>query len=495
MIDLEQLTKNSQPKGTRTFASLDELRLWCVSDFRNFLLYSNSRAGLKTGKIQLAIADALQQGHSSVLIQAFRSSSKTWIIDNYIAWRWLRYGNTKILLLSAKENNASKHVGNIATILARLPILSHLTFAKRTKTHIQLSIASIENDTSLTMAGIEAAIEGSRADLIILDDCEVKNNSETQALRDKLLNRLSEVQAILHPVGRHCSDKENLPLPERTQAVYIGTPQTMFSVYFPPENTEEPHPLKDAYRLVIPALHNGNSTFPERWTNQQLSLKRWAMTTPEWALQMMLDPSLVDKDAAVIKYDVLPRTKDALQYAILTVDPAGDGGKKGSDEAAICVAGPSAANPHTLHVPLLSGFKGLTGEELARKTMEIAERYNVDRIIVESNLSGYYSLFRSISGGRFRIEQTKSHANKHSRLIDVLEPILNSGKVSFDPAVLNDKTNAYQFKDFKFGSLPKNDDRLDALRFAVEYFLGRNFFRSPNSPQKWESAVIRSDYN
>ena len=59
--------------------------------------------------------------------------------------------------------------------------------------------------------GISGQIAGSRADLIVPDDIEVPNNSDTQLMRDKLLEGIKEFDAVLKPDG---------------EIVYLGTPQS-----------------------------------------------------------------------------------------------------------------------------------------------------------------------------------------------------------------------------------------------------------------------------
>ena len=64
--------------------------------------------------------------------------------------------------------------------------------------------------------GITGQLSGSRADLIVADDVEVPNNSETQGMRDKLSERVKEFDAVLKPGG---------------EVIFLGTPQTEESLY------------------------------------------------------------------------------------------------------------------------------------------------------------------------------------------------------------------------------------------------------------------------
>ena len=66
--------------------------------------------------------------------------------------------------------------------------------------------------------GITGQLTGSRADLMILDDIEVPGNSMTELMREKLLQLCTEAESILTPK-------------EDSRILFLGTPQTTFTVY------------------------------------------------------------------------------------------------------------------------------------------------------------------------------------------------------------------------------------------------------------------------
>ena len=71
---------------------------------------------------------------------------------------------------------------------------------------------------SVKSVGITGQLTGSRADLMILDDIEVPNNSLTELMREKLLQLCTEAESILTPK-------------EDSRILYLGTPQTTFTIY------------------------------------------------------------------------------------------------------------------------------------------------------------------------------------------------------------------------------------------------------------------------
>ena len=71
-------------------------------------------------------------------------------------------------------------------------------------------------EPSVICQGIHGNITGMRADLIICDDIEVPNTSNTPQKRENLRERLRELDFILSPNGA---------------IIYIGTPHTHDTIY------------------------------------------------------------------------------------------------------------------------------------------------------------------------------------------------------------------------------------------------------------------------
>ena len=71
-------------------------------------------------------------------------------------------------------------------------------------------------EPSVVCQGIHGNITGMRADLIICDDVEVPNTSNTLRKRIDLRERLRELDFILSPTGT---------------MIYIGTPHTADTIY------------------------------------------------------------------------------------------------------------------------------------------------------------------------------------------------------------------------------------------------------------------------
>ena len=94
--------------------------------------------------------------------------------------------------------------------MGRSFLLSLLAYSNLAR--IQIGI----REPSVICQGIYGNITGMRADLIICDDVEVPNTSNTQQKREMLRERLRELDFILSPNGT---------------MIYIGTPHTMDTIY------------------------------------------------------------------------------------------------------------------------------------------------------------------------------------------------------------------------------------------------------------------------
>jgi len=440
----------------------------------------------KVGQIQKDMITHMTSGHMGVRIHVFRGSSKSFLVDLLAIWRILRCPGTKILVFSAKESNAARHIREIKKLLALSPLtagwLNHLRMEN--KTSMDFSFSPLEAAPSIQCCGIDTAIEGARSDLIICDDAEVAGNSRTMNARAWLIQRLNEMQNIIHPTPRWTGDTEQA---EMTQIVVLGTYYSQFSIYIPPTDGSG-HPLKGFAVFHRAALDSSDeSTFPERFTTAVLHKKRATMQEREWVLQYMLDISMIGSLSGVLDWPKIVRKKvdpATIQHITLTLDPVAERikGKRHfmeADEVAYTISGMirgPTGQLNRLHIMRIHGSSKHTTEDFIRHVIipDIV-KYKVMRVQVESNMPTHHNMM-----ARILVEQRVttcglmepyfSTRNKHDRILSYLEPNINSGRVSFEPEVLEDEQTAYQLKDLTYMALPGHDDRLDSLCQAVEIF-------------------------
>jgi len=153
------------------------------------------------------------------LLTAFRHSGKSTVVGVFAAWQLCENPNTRILILSAETNLASRMVSHIKHILENHPMCRDMlpTVKKEWGSHkLTINRPPGIREPSVICQGINGNITGMRSDLIICDDVEVPNTCNTAKKRERLRERLRELDFILSPNGT---------------MIYIGTPHTKDTIY------------------------------------------------------------------------------------------------------------------------------------------------------------------------------------------------------------------------------------------------------------------------
>ena len=175
--------------------------------------------------VQLQILDYLENGPKRRTICAFRGCGKSTLSAMFILHRLFHNSEEKVLVVSASMSRAEaltawllKTIGDIQWLRHMLPDSHDGRYSR-----IAFDVGSckhIEQSPSVRAAGIQGQITGSRASVILIDDCETPTTSLTQVQREKLRNSLNEMEAILKPG-------------EDSEIVYLGTPHSATdSIYF-----------------------------------------------------------------------------------------------------------------------------------------------------------------------------------------------------------------------------------------------------------------------
>jgi hypothetical protein len=194
-------------------------------DFRVFLFVVWKFLGLpEPTPIQYDIADWLQRiyrksGPRRAIIQAFRGVGKSWITVAFVCWALYLNPQLKILVVSASKFHADNFTTFAMRLIMDMPELEFLRPTgdqRNSKVSFDVGPATPDLAPSVKSVGITGQLAGSRADLIVVDDVEVPNNSATHMMREKLAEAVKEFDAILKPNGI---------------VIYLGTPQTEMSLY------------------------------------------------------------------------------------------------------------------------------------------------------------------------------------------------------------------------------------------------------------------------
>ena len=279
------------------------------ADFKNFLTAIWQQLDLPPPtRAQYSIADYLQNGPKRLQIQAFRGVGKSWITAAFVLWTLFNDNNKKIMIISASKERADNMSIFLQKLIIETPWLSHMRPNNDNSRWSRISFdinCDPHQAPSVKSVGITGQLTGSRADLMVLDDIEVPGNSMTELMREKLLQLCTEAESILTP---H----------DTSRILYLGTPQTTFTVYrklaernYRPFVWPARYPKKIAnYEgLLAPQLQEdidsgptaGLVTDPDRFSDDDLIEREAAMGRSNFQLQFMLDTSLSDAEKFPLK--------------------------------------------------------------------------------------------------------------------------------------------------------------------------------------------------
>ena len=436
-------------------------------------------------RAQYAIADYLQHGPKRLQVQAFRGVGKSWITGAFVLWTLFNDPEKKIMIISASKERAD----NMSIFLQKLIIetswLQHLRPKGDDSRWSRISFdvnCAPHQAPSVKSVGITGQLTGSRADLMVLDDIEVPGNSMTELMREKLLQLCTEAESILTPK-------------EDSRILFLGTPQTTFTVYrklaersYRPFVWPARYPKDQAkYEgLLAPQLvedidqgaEEWTVTDPDRFDNENLIEREAAMGRSNFMLQFMLDTSLSDAEKFPLKISDLvvtsvnPTTapeavvwssdpslliKDIAyvglpgDYAyspmqlqgewrpytetICSVDPSG----RGTDETAAAFI--SQRNGF-LYLHEMRAYKEGYSDNTLLDILRGCKKYGVTKLLIETNFGD------GIVGELFKkhlqqtkqsidIEEVRANVRKEDRIIDALEPVLNQHRLVIDRGVFD----------------------------------------------------------
>jgi hypothetical protein len=519
--------------------SQEELQESGLGDFRVFLHQVWDFLDLPDPTpVQLSIAYWLQHGPRRMIIEAFRGVGKSWITVAFVLWNLLLDDQKKIEVVSASQPLADDFSKFCVQLIRGMEMLNHLE-ARSDQRSSALSYdvgpAAPSKDPSLKSAGITGQITGSRADIIVADDIEIPKNSFTHHLREKLSESVKEFDAVLKPNGRIIY----LGTPQVEDTIYNKLEKRGYKArIWTAEIPERPiiyrgRLAKHVQNRIEKGIPAGTPIDPKRFDEVDLLERRASYGATGYALQFMLDttPSEADRhplkcsnliihdcdsEMAHVKmvwgsdkdvtlqdlqcggfdgdYYVKPTWKSdemtKYQGTVAFIDPSG-GGK---DETALAIVRYCQGQLYLVHV---SGFEDGFGEETLEKIAMRFVRYGVNKYIVEKNYGGgmFNQLLKPVvirvaqeaNVGPAREDEeynTWSTGNKEQRILDVLEPILGSHRLTVDRRVIEydlkqqERESKYSFvhqmtRMARIKQALPHEDRLEAVAGACAYWTER----------------------
>ena len=485
-----------------------------VEDCRNHLYACTKYLfGVEPTPLQYAMMEALQGFGTDMQLQAGRGAGKSVLTSILASWFLLRDPNVTIMVLSATAQKAVEFISMTRRIMDLVPYCNHLAPGEHATDNAFAfncgARTKVGQDASVFARGVTSQITGSHADIVISDDVEIEGNSDTALQRDKLLGRLHELEQIRNPGGR---------------VIMLGTPQTKDSIYnqlakayqqikFPaviPDPTVASQVENVADWVMALPGEPGDSTQPERFSNELLADRKAKIGPTKFDLHYRLDCTLSDvgkyplRLADLIVFDVDPQVFPAkviwangepykgmpsvgmagdiiyrpmhisddyipYQETCVFVDPSG----RGNDETAVCVA--SMVNGYIVVHELL-GLDGGYDEGCLRKICKLALAYNATSIRVESNFGdgAVAALLRPMAlkmVGACSVDEYKVFGQKESRMLANLEPVMAGHRMVFNArAIRDDETQKQITRLTDLRGALKHDDRVDVLSAACEYW-------------------------
>jgi hypothetical protein len=477
---MNQKSKNKTVTDDSPKSTLDLLR----GDFKLFLQALWTQLDLPNPtRAQYAIADYLQHGPKRLQIQAFRGVGKSWITGAFVLWTLFNNPEKKIMIISASKERADNMSIFLQKLIIETPWLVHLRPKSDDARWSRISFdvnCSPHQAPSVKSVGITGQLTGSRADLMILDDIEVPGNSMTELMREKLLQLCTEAESILTPK-------------DDSRIMYLGTPQTTFTVYkrlaersYKPFVWPARYPRKTTIYegLLAPQLvediDNGAKKWDvtdDRFDNEDLIEREASMGRSNFMLQFMLDTSLSDADKFPLKCSDLVVTsvnpKSAPESVIWCSDPQnvikdlpivglpGDyfyspmqlQGQWDSYTETICSIDPSGRGSDETTAAYLSQRNGILylhemrayrdgySDNTLLDILKGCKKYEVSKLVIETNFGdGIVSeLFRKHlqqTNQRIDVEEVRANVRKEDRIIDALEPVLNQHRLVVDRSVI-----------------------------------------------------------
>ena len=503
-----------------------------IKNFKNFLYLCWKHLNLPDPTpIQYDIADYLQAKDKRLVIQAFRGVGKSWITSAFVCHQLLLNPQRNILVVSASKTRADDFSTFTQRLIGEMPMLEHLKprdNQRHSKISFDVAPALASHAPSVKSMGVTGQLTGSRADLIIADGVESANNSQTQLMRDRLSETVKEFDAIIKPtVGR---------------IIFLGTPQTEMSLYnsleergyqtrvwpalYPTQTQLTGYGNKLAKVIADEKTSEGKPTDPDRFNEVDLMERLSSYGRSGFNLQFMLDTTLSDANRYPLKLNDLiivsgcASWKEApakIQWAsgqdqitaissdtpnvglkgdyftsylymsdefapwegtVMSIDPSG----RGEDRTGYAVI---KMLHGILYLTAIGALEGGYSEETLEELSHIAKRQNVNYVVIESNFGDGMAtqLLKPVMSKIHpcEIEEVRHSIQKEKRIIDTLEPIMNTHRLVVDHDIIK--------KDFELppdhqlfrqmtrltrdkGAL-RHDDQIDALSIAANYWVER----------------------
>lgn len=534
-----------------------------ADDFRVFMTILWNEMGLpQPTPMQLLFADTLQKSKDPRLcLLGFRGFAKTYICAAFLIWLLYRNPKLQIAIWGSNQDNAGATTKFMLRWLKDIPWLNHLApTGELDQSALSFDVQGRGSfrGSSVMAFGIGGSVTGTRADILLVDDPETSSNGDTAKRRAQIDRAMGEAGYVIKPGGRiivlgtiHFNDSVYLRLMAQKYRVWLfpmavpslETQKQCWSYYLAPirkkmESLPVDAPL-DRFTETDIELRRANGVlsferqclvnpFSSSLTQKPFNMRKiiiFQADTEKLPVRFFhnqddrfLDEeamdyssaSLIDKLYNPYRYD---EQLAPYEYKLVYIDPAG----KGGDEVAVIVIGVCMGYVVLFHS---EGLIGGSKEENLERIIEVARRFKANEICVEDNfgqgmfaqlLYGIYQAEFARFGSQDNIIPiTTNHKskNKEQRILQILDPVINSGKliVTKDCLIVDyESANAhtqddrmiyrltYQISYFsESGNKLEHDDRIDSLGSACEKVKGFLVDHPSNKAKTWDDRLIET---
>lgn len=491
--------------------------------------------------VQRDIADWLIETGDRKVTMGFRGVSKTWVTCAFILWRAIALengDNMQTTIISKSAPHSKKTLKMILGWTKTVPFFRHLQpnprYGHRNSEEV-LDFGTRTTDMregSIEAYGIGGQVTGNRADLIVPDDLETKENTRTHDMREWIEEQIKEFENMIQPTG---------------EILWLGTSHHEDSIYDKLERqtayrirrwpARAPKPSERVInlapniqrRLISGDLKPGDPIWPERFTHQIMLKKEGLLGRTEWLRQWMLVSGLKDKmkyplklsdlivfpcqgqkvpvsiawgthdskgstvieDIACLGFDkdklyrpiFVDEQWQRFQQTAMWVDPAG----QGKDKTAYAIGGTLNG---MIFIKQVEGLDGGYSIATLRHIATQARIHQVQVIHVEDfALQGAIAIMlETLIETEFRIRPGQSttypegwncsviatklpNIQKELRIIGFLEPPMNSHRIVVDPSVLENEVFQQQLTRItRQKNCLGNEDELESVASLVGQF-------------------------
>ncbi len=431
------------------------------------------------------LEECWKKGDKRMLLMAFRSAGKSTLVGLFCAWIIYRDPNLRILVLAADFTLAKKMVRNVKRIIERHPLTPNMKPARADQwASDRFTVKrSLElRDPSMMAKGVTSNITGSRADIVICDDVEVPNTCDSADKREELRARLGEMAYVMTAGGVQ---------------LYVGTPHHYYSIYADcprVEIGEDQEFLAGFKRLEIPVMdEQGESVWPERYSNPQLKQMKRATGPNKFDSQMMLRAvnimeGRLDVDALQFYNEELAYVRELNELYIgqqkmvsasCWWDPA-LGAKNGDDSVCAVVFADMGGNFYLHHIEYIKIDQNSDVDEAAQQAKIVAglaKQFHLPSVTIEINGIGRFlpNILRNqmtIARSPCKVRGESSTRAKDIRILEGFDAVMAAERLYVHHNVRDTpflmEMREWRPKGFGGGSGSKcHDDGLDAVAGAL----------------------------